>query len=121
MTPRQPINFIANATPVLVGIESALNRCGYPDNPSLRSLIRSHCIRRAVEEILLIDRIVAESYLDFAYQLVKNNYVRYEHGHPNALLEDVNRFCLHYSISTSSLEGNPTISVRGKWFTTNVF
>ncbi len=74
-----------------------------------------------MEEILLIDAIVAPSYLDYAYQIVRNHYVRYENGHPNALLEDVNKFCLHYRIRTHSLQDDPNIVVRGKWFITTVW
>lgn len=120
MTPSQPVTFVSDASRVLAGIEHALNRAGYTPDPQLRSHVRNHCIRRAIEEILLIDRIQAPPYLDYAYQLVKQFYVRFEHDHTNALLEDVNQYCLHHCIRTSSLGENPNFDVRGKWFVTAV-
>lgn len=120
MAPNQPITFISDASRVLARIEGALNRAAYTNDPAIRSTIRSHCIRRAIEEILLIERVQVPAYLDLAYQLVKQFYVRFEHDHSNALLEDVNQYCLHYCIRTSSLSENPNFDVRGKWFVTAV-
>lgn len=120
MTVNQPIVFISDATRVLAGIERALDSAGYVRDQGLRSMVRAHCVRRAIEEILLIDRIEAPAYLDYAYLLVKQFYVRSPHDHTNALLEDVNQFCLHHCIRTTSLQEDPTLFVRGKWFVATV-
>lgn len=111
--------YLADASQVLRNIEDTLNTLCYPTDSNLRRLVRSYCVARAAEEILLIQSTPRVAYLEHAYQLVKNAYAVNRHGFILGLLEDVNTFCLQsFRSQVFAFEAN--IFVRGRWLIARV-
>ena len=111
--------YLADASLVLGNIEQVLDKIGYPKGGDLRRMVRSYCVVRAVEEILLVQSVERVSYLEHAYHLVKNSYVVDRHGFTVGLLEDVNLFCLQRLQSTTfAFEAN--LHIRGRWLIARV-